>query len=73
VKLAAYRGLGHPVLALMLDSTGTPILLLNAVKLPRAINFTKYLPFKRVERSSESMVIGPNFHQKLKKLKKSAI
>jgi hypothetical protein len=64
VKLGAHRGLGHQVLALMLVVAGTPFLLLNAVKLSRPKKITKYLPLKRVEGSSASTVIGPNFHQK---------
>jgi hypothetical protein len=66
VELGAHKGLGHQVLALLLIATGTPFLLLNAVQFFRAKKITKYLPFKRVEGSSESMVIGPNFHQKYK-------
>jgi hypothetical protein len=64
VKLGAYRGLGHQVLALMLIVASTPFLLLNAVKLSRPKKVTEYLPLKRVEGSSASTVIGSNFHQK---------
>jgi hypothetical protein len=45
-------------------SLTSPFLLLTAVQLSRAKKFTKYLPFKKAEGSSESTVIGPNFHQK---------
>jgi hypothetical protein len=55
-------GLGHQVLALMLVATGTRFLLLTTVQLSRIEKITKYLPFKKVEGSSESTVIGPNFH-----------
>jgi hypothetical protein len=64
VKLGAHKGLGHQVLALMLVAAGTSFLLLNVVQLFRAKKVIEYLPFKRVEGSFESMVIGPNFHQK---------
>jgi hypothetical protein len=64
VKPGAHRGLGHQLLALMLFATDTPFLLLNAVQLSRAKKVTEYLPFKRVEGSSNSTVISPNFHQK---------
>jgi hypothetical protein len=64
VKLGAHRGLGHQVLVLMLIVARIPFLLLNVVQLFRAKKITEYLPFKRVERSSESTVIVPNFHQK---------
>jgi hypothetical protein len=64
VKPGAHRGLGHQVLALMLVAVGTPFLLLNDVQLYGAKNITEYLPFKRVERSSKSTVMGPNFYQK---------
>jgi hypothetical protein len=62
VKLSAHRGLGHQVLALMLVAVGTPFLLLTAVQLSRAKKITEYLPFKRVEGSSESTITGSNFH-----------
>jgi hypothetical protein len=42
----------------------SPFLLLIAVQLFRAKIIIEYLPFKRADRSSESTVIGPNFHQK---------
>jgi hypothetical protein len=64
VKLGAHRGLRQQVLPLMLVVPGTPFLLLNVVQLSRAKKVTEYLPFRRVERSSASTVIGPNFHQK---------
>jgi hypothetical protein len=73
VKLGAYRSLGHQVLALMLVVVGTPFLLLNAVKLSRPKKVTEYLPLKRVEGSSASTVIDPNFHQKEFFWKKIAI
>jgi hypothetical protein len=56
------QGLGYQVLALMLVVVGTSFLLLNAVHLSRPKEVTEYLPLKRVEGSSASMVIGPNFH-----------
>jgi hypothetical protein len=62
VKLGVHMGLGHQVLALMLVATGTRFLLLTTVQLSRIEKITKYLPFKKVEGSSESTVIGPNFH-----------
>jgi hypothetical protein len=64
VKLGAHKGLGHQVLTLMLVAAGTPFLLLNAVQLFGVKKITEYLPFKRVEGSSESTVVDPNFHQK---------
>jgi hypothetical protein len=64
LKLSAHRGLGHQVLALMLIVEGTTFLLLNVVKLSRPIKVSKFLPLKRLEESSVSTVIGPNFHQK---------
>jgi hypothetical protein len=64
VKLSAHRDLGHQVLALMLVVVGIAFLLLNAVQLSRPIKVTEFLPLKRVEGSSASTVIGPNFHQK---------
>jgi hypothetical protein len=64
VKLGAHRGLGHQVLALMLVVAGTAFLLLNVVQLSRPKKVTVFLPLKRVEGSSASTVIGPNFHQK---------
>jgi hypothetical protein len=62
VKLGTHKGLGHQVLALMLVAAGTPFLLLTAIQLSRIEKVTKYLPFKRVEGSSESTVMNPNFH-----------
>jgi hypothetical protein len=47
----------------------SPFLLLTTVQLSRAEKITEYLPFKRVEQSSESTVMGPNFHQKYKNWK----
>jgi hypothetical protein len=64
VKLGAHMGLGHQVLALMLVVAGTASLLLNAVQFSRPKKVTEFLPLKRVEGSSASTVIGPNFHQK---------
>jgi hypothetical protein len=64
VKLGAHRGLGNQVLVLMLVVVGTTFLLLNAVQLSRPKKVTVFLPLKRVEGSSTSTVIGPNFHQK---------
>jgi hypothetical protein len=54
VKLGTHKGLGHQVLALMLVAAGTPFLLLTAIQLSRIEKVTKYLPFKRVEGSSDS-------------------
>jgi hypothetical protein len=64
VKLGAYRGLGHQVVALMLIAVGTSFLLLAVVQLSKAKKVTEYLPFKRVKGSSKSVVMDPNFHQK---------
>jgi hypothetical protein len=64
VKLGVHRGLGHQVLALILVAAGTLFLLLTIVQLSRTNFFTEYLQFMRVEGSSESTVMGPNFHQK---------
>jgi hypothetical protein len=64
MKLGAHRGLGHQVLALMLVVAGTLFLLLNAIQLSRPKKITEYHLLKRVEGSSASTVIGPNFHQK---------
>jgi hypothetical protein len=64
VKLGAHRGLGHQVLALIFVVVGIAFLLLNAVKLSRPRKVTEFLLLKRVEGSSASTVIGPNFHQK---------
>jgi hypothetical protein len=62
VKLGAHIGHGHQVLTLMLVAGTTSFLLLTATQLFRAEKITKYLPFKRVEGSSESTVMGPNFY-----------
>jgi hypothetical protein len=62
VKLSAHRGLRHQVLAVMLVVAGTACLLLNVIQLSRPIKVSKFLPLKRVEGSSASTVIGPNFH-----------
>jgi hypothetical protein len=62
VKLGAHKGLGHQVLVLMFVAARTPFLLLTVVQLSRAEKIIEYLPFKRVEGSSESTVMGPNFH-----------
>ena len=62
VKLGAHRGFRHQVLALMLGAIGIPFLLLTTIQLSRIEKVTKYLPFKRVEGSSESTVMSPNFH-----------
>jgi hypothetical protein len=62
VKLGAYRGLGHQVLALMVVAAGTPFLLLIAIQFSGAEKVTEYLPFKRVEESSESTIMDSNFH-----------
>jgi hypothetical protein len=64
VKLVAHRALGHLVLELMLVVASTSFLLLNVVQLSRPKKITEYLSLKRVEGSSASTVIGPNFHQK---------
>jgi hypothetical protein len=64
VKHGAHRGLGYQVVALMLVAVGTPFLLLTVVQLSRTKKVTEYLPFKRIEGYSKSMVMGPNFHQK---------
>jgi hypothetical protein len=62
VKLGAYRGLGHQVLALMVVAAGTLFLLLTAVQFSRVEKITEYLPFKKVEGSFESTVMDSNFH-----------
>ena len=62
VKLGIHMGLGHQLLALMLVVVGTSFPLLTTIQLSRVEKITKYLPFKKVEGSSESTVIGPNFH-----------
>jgi hypothetical protein len=64
VKLGARSGLGHQVLELMLIATSTHFLLLTTVQLSRAEKVTEYLPYKRVEGSFESTVMGSNFHLK---------
>jgi hypothetical protein len=48
----------------MLVVASTSFLLLNVVQLSRPKKITEYLSLKRVEGSSASTVIGPNFHQK---------
>jgi hypothetical protein len=63
-KLGAHKGLGHQLLALMLVAVGTCFLLLTAIQLSRTKKVTEYLPFKRVEGSSKSTVMDPNFDQK---------
>jgi hypothetical protein len=46
----------------MLIVASTPFLLLNVVQLSRPKKVTEYHLLKRVEGSSASTVIGPNFH-----------
>jgi hypothetical protein len=41
-----------------------PFLLLNVIQLSRPKKVSEYLPLKRVEGSSASTVLGPNFHRK---------
>jgi hypothetical protein len=48
----------------MFVAAGPSFLLLNALQVSRAKKITEYLPFKRVEGSSESTVMDPNFLQK---------